>query len=127
MSNRATNIFILLGAVTTFISGLYGIIYRSPTNLSNEISIYIGASIFTLVPFYLLFSLAKKENSSGFIVALGSLIIGGLGAWVYLGEMVFSREASWGFSIIIAPVAQLICCLVIWALVNLTHPSSGTR
>lgn len=126
MSVSLTFLLVILGAIATFSSGLFGIYHRAPTNLSSEISIYIGASLFTLLPFLFLALLIKKESPANFLVAIGGITMGGLGVWIYLEELVFSKEPSWGFSIIIAPVLQLICFLVIWSLVALTRRSRGT-
>jgi hypothetical protein len=124
MTQIATRILVVLGAISTFFSGVYGVLYRSPTNLLSELQIYCGASAITLLPFLALFLLAKKERTGNWIVAFGGITMGIIGAYIYLAEMVFSHEASWGFSILIAPAMQLVCLVVVWPLLALRRRST---
>jgi hypothetical protein len=117
----AVLICIALGALATFLCGLYGIYHRAPTNLSDELSIYASVSAFALFPFYLLPIFVGRGRVSDLVVAIGALVLGWIGGSIYLGEMVFSREPSWGFSMIIAPVIQFIFFLVIWVVVAFTR------
>ena len=112
MSASIASLLVSIGMGATFLSGMYDVYHHSPTNLFQEITTYIFASIFTLIPFYLLFRLHSKVKNSEFVVSIGGLLMGGVGSCIYLGEA-FSRDPSWGFSIIIAPIAQYLFYLVL--------------
>ena len=121
MNRLHTCLIILLGAAATFASGLYGIYHRAPANLGNEISIYIQMSFITLSPFAFLAGITKKDSAINILVAVSGIIMGSLGVWIYLNEMVYSKDPTWGFSAIVAPVFQFLCFLATLLIVAVTN------
>ena len=117
MSKFFACIVIILSALATFASGMFDIYHHNPSSFYNELSIYLPASVFALLPFYVLTMLTEKEKSLiNFILVTGSLIMGTLGVKIYLGET-HSNNPSWGFSIILVPVFQAFCLIVTWMII----------
>jgi len=106
-------VFVVVGAAITVLAGLYGIYARTPTNLGNELAAFAQFQIITLLPFYILFALSTSSKNSPVAISVGAIIFGLAGGWIFLQEMVFSREPSWGFSILIVPIAQLLLLIPI--------------
>ena len=116
MNHIKTRLLVSLGAVITFLCGAYGIVYRAPTQISNELQGYFASQIVTLLPFVALIMLANKNYPGNSMIASNGVIMGLIGGFIYLSEMVFSREPSWGFTFLIVPLIQAVYLLFLWLL-----------
>jgi len=117
---------VLLSALSSFAVGAFGILYRLPNHVIGELLSYAQISVFGLLPFLFISMLARKEGERNRTIAAGVILISVIGAIVYLEDMVFSHEPSWGFSFFMAPAIQFLGFLALWASVALTSRSSGT-
>lgn len=108
MNRHVTRWLIALSAVALVSVGVYGTIHRTHNNLSNELMAFGFFALLFLWPFWVFGSRASDRKVSNVVSATATMAMACLGIYVFIGDMVLSRDPTWGFSLAVVPIINVL-------------------